>query len=119
MSRTTRPGGRDRRPGACPAAGRGMADLHPRRLMPARAQERSLMRVRAWHAQPDARSRPRWRQWLLIAGDTALALALAAVFYLATGVHYQNRLAGVALILLQTLPLALRRWRPVWVVAVG
>jgi signal transduction histidine kinase len=95
-----------------------MAGLHPRRLMPARAQERSLMRVRAWHAQPDARSRPRWRRWLLIAGDAALALALAAVFYLATGVHYQNRLAGVALILLQTLPLAFRRWRPVWVLAV-
>jgi signal transduction histidine kinase len=95
-----------------------MADLHPRRLMPARAQGRSLMRVRAWHAQPDARSRPRWRRWLLIAGDAALALALAAVFFLATGVHYQNRLAGVALILLQTLPLALRRWHPVWVLAV-
>ena len=85
MSRTTRPGGRDRGPGARPAGGRGMADLHPRRLMPARAQGRSLMRVRALQAQPDARSRPRWRRWLLIAGDAALALALAAVFFLAMG----------------------------------
>ena len=51
-------------------------------------------------------------------GDAALALALAAVFFLATGVHYDDRPVGVALILLQTLPLALRRWRPVWVLAV-
>jgi signal transduction histidine kinase len=51
-------------------------------------------------------------------GDAALALALAAVFYLATAAHYQNRPVGIALILLQTLPLALRRWRPVWVLAV-
>jgi signal transduction histidine kinase len=86
--------------------------------MPARAHGRSLMRVRALLARPDARSRPRWRRWLLIAGDAALALALAAVFYLATGVHYQNRPVGIALILLQTLPLAFRRWRPVWVLAV-
>ena len=76
------------------------------------------MRVRALQAQPDARSRPRWRRWLLIVGDAALALALAAVFFLATGVHYDDRPVGVALILLQTLPLALRRWRPVWVLAV-
>ena len=97
-----------------------MADLHPRGPMPARAQGRSLMRVRALKAQLDARSRPRWRRWLLIAGDAALALALAAVFYVATRSHYyeQNRPAGIALILLQTLPLALRRWRPVWVLAV-
>ena len=78
----------------------------------------ALMRVRALLARPDARSRPRWRRWLLIVGDAALALALAAVFYLATAVHYQNRPVGIALILLQTLPLAFRRWRPVWVLAV-
>ncbi len=88
--------------------------------MPARAHGRSLIRVQALKAQPDARSRPQWRRWLLIVGDAALALALAAVFFLATGSHYyeQNRPAGIALILLQTLPLALRRWRPVWVLAV-
>jgi signal transduction histidine kinase len=76
------------------------------------------MRVRALRAQPDARSRPRRRRWLLIAGDAALALALAAAFYLATGVHYDDRRVGIALILLQTLPLASRRWRPIWVLAV-
>jgi signal transduction histidine kinase len=47
-----------------------------------------------------------------------LALALAAVFYLATGAHYEDRSLGVALILLQTLPLAGRRWRPLSVLAV-
>ncbi len=52
------------------------------------------MRVRALRAQPDARSGPRWRRWLLVAGDAALAVALAAVFYLATGAHYDDRLAG-------------------------
>ena len=86
--------------------------------MTARAQGRSVIRVRALRAQPDARSGPRWRRWLLVAGDAALAVALAAVFYLATGVHYDDRLAGVVLILLQTLPLALRRWYPVGVLAV-
>src|SRR5947207_34649 len=104
MSRTTRPGGRDRSPGARPAAGRGMADLHPRRLVPARAQERSLMRVRAWHAQLDARSRPRWRRRLLIAGDAALALALAALAVAspASGDGPRIGAAGIALALLQT-----------------
>ena len=47
-----------------------------------------------------------------------LALSLAAVFYLATGVHYEDQNRGIALILLQTLPLALRRWHPMSVLAV-
>src|SRR5215472_7559211 len=76
------------------------------------------MRVRAWRAQPDARSGRRRRRWLLVVGDAALAVALAAAFYLATGDHYGDRLAGVALILLQTLPLAVRRRYPVGVLAV-
>src|SRR6266487_3912591 len=100
------------------SGGGGLAALLPRRLVTGWARGRSLMRVRALQAQPDARSRPRWRRWLLVAGDAALALALAAAFYLATGVHYDDRRVGVALILLQTLPLAVRRWRPVWVLAV-
>ena len=97
-----------------------MADLHPRRLMPARARGRSLMRVRALHAQPDARSRPRWRRRLLIAGDAALALALAALAVASPPPGDGPRIgaAGIALALLQTLPLAFRRWRPVWVLAV-
>src|SRR5215831_17697613 len=66
------------------------------------------MRVRAWRAQPDARSGRRRRRWLLVVGDAALAVALAAAFYLATADHYGDRLAGVALILLQTLPLGVR-----------
>jgi type II secretory pathway component PulL len=59
------------------------------------------MRVRALQAQRDARSRPRWRRWLLIAGDVALALTLAALTFLATASHYdeQNRPVGIALIL--------------------
>lgn len=51
-------------------------------------------------------------------GDAALAAALAAVFYQATGVHYEDRRVGIALILLQTLPLAVRRRYPLWVLAV-
>src|SRR5215472_44666 len=100
------------------SGGRGRADLLPRRLVTAWAQARSLMRVRALRAQPDARSRPRWRRWLLVVGDAALAVALAAAFILATGVHYDDRLAGIALILLQTLPLAVRRRYPLSVLAV-
>ena len=78
------------------------------------------MRVRAWHAQPDARSRPRWRRRLLIAGDAALALALAALAVASPAPGDGPRIgaAGIALALLQTLPLAFRRWRPVWVLAV-
>src|SRR5215469_10840002 len=76
------------------------------------------MRVRAWRAQPGAWSGPRRRRWLPVVGDAALAVALAAAFYLATGDHYADRLAGVALILLQTLPLAVRRRYPLWVLAV-
>ena len=77
------------------------------------------MRVRAWHAQPDARSRPRWRRRLLIAGDAALALALAALAVASPPPGDGPRIgaAGIALALLQTLPLAFRRWRPVWVLA--
>ena len=95
-----------------------LLESHPRRLMPAWAHERSLMGVRAWHAPPDARSGSRWRRWVLIGGDAALALALAAAFYLATGVHYEDQTRGIALILLQTLPLAVRRWHPLWVLGV-
>jgi signal transduction histidine kinase len=53
-------------------------------------------------------------------GDAALALALAALALVAaaTTAHVPNRAAGIALALLQTLPLALRRWRPVWVLAI-
>ena len=96
-----------------------MAEMHPRRLMPARARGRSLMRVRAWHAQPDARSRPRWRRRLLIAGDAALALALAALAVASPAPGDGPRIgaAGIALALLQTLPLAFRRWCPVCVLA--
>ena len=54
MSRTARAGGRDRRLGPRPARGRDMADLHPRRLMPARAHGRSLMHVRALLARAGA-----------------------------------------------------------------
>src|SRR5215471_21081724 len=76
------------------------------------------MRVRAWRAQPGTWSGRRRRRWLLVVGDAALAVALAAAFYLATGRHYGDRLAGIALILLQTLPLAVRRRYPLWVLAV-
>ena len=131
MSRTARAGGDTAQTGSLAegfgagtevdllmSGGRGLADLLPRRLVTGWARGRSLMRVRALRAQPDARSRPRRRRWLLIAGDAALALALAAAFYLATGVHYDDRRVGIALILLQTLPLAFRRWYPVGVLAV-
>jgi hypothetical protein len=73
-------------------------------------------------AQPDLRSGPRWRRWLLIAGDAALALALAAGAVAsaaaAPGAAEPDRAAGIALGLLGTLPLAVRRWRPLWVLAV-
>src|SRR5262252_1144261 len=76
------------------------------------------MRVRAWRAQPGARSGRRRRRWLPVVGDAALAVALAAAFYLATGRHYGDPRVGMALILLQTLPLAVRRRYPLWVLAV-
>src|SRR5690348_11685213 len=76
------------------------------------------MRVRAWRAQPDAWSGPRWRRWLPVVGDAVLAVALAAAFFLATGDHYGDTRVGIALILLQTLPLAVRRWYPLGVLAV-
>src|ERR1700739_4267757 len=76
------------------------------------------MRVRALRAQPDAWSGRRRRRWLLVVGDAALAVALAAVFYLATADHYGDRRVGAALIWRRRLPLAVRRWYPVWVLAV-
>jgi hypothetical protein len=82
------------------SGGGGLAALLPRRLVTGWARGRSLMRVRALQAQPDARSRPRWRRWLLVAGDAALALALAAlaVAFPAPGPPGPGRAAGVALI---------------------
>src|SRR5215468_8782123 len=82
------------------------------------------MRVRAWRAQPDAWSGRRRRRWLLVVGDATLALALAAlaVASQAPGMPMRppgsDRAVGIALAMLQTLPLAFRRWRPVWVLAV-
>ena len=97
-----------------------MADPHPGRVMPARAHGRSLMGVQALPARPHARSHPRGSRWLPIAGDAALALALAApaVVVAATAAHIENRAAAITLALLQTLPLAFRRQRPVWVLAI-
>ncbi len=73
-------------------------------------------------ARPDPRSGPRWRRWLLIAGDAALALVLAAgavaLVAAAPSQAEPDRAAGIAVALLQTLPLAFRRWRPAWVLAV-
>ena len=100
------------------SGGGGLADLLPRRLVTVWARGRSVMPVRALRAQPDARPGARWGRRLLVAGDAVLAVALAVVFYLATGVHYEDRRVGIALILLQTLPLAVRRWYPVGVLAV-
>jgi len=100
------------------SGGGGLADLLPRRLVTVWARGRSVMRVRALRAQPDARPGARWGRRLLVVGDAVLAVALAVVFYLATGVHYEDRRVGIALILLQTLPLAVRRWYPVGVLAV-
>lgn len=75
-----------------------MADPHPGRVMPARAHGRSLMGVQALPARPHARSHPRGSRWLPIAGDAALALALA------TTAHVPNRPDAITLALLQTLP---------------
>src|SRR5262249_27820277 len=65
----------------------------------------------SWTAQPDPRSRLRWRRRLLIVGDAALALALAAgAVAMAVPVPPgPDRAGGIALALLQTLPLAVRR----------
>src|SRR5215472_13756161 len=52
------------------------------------------MRVRAWRAQPGAWSGRRRRRWLLVVGDAALAVALAAAFYLATLDHYGDTRCG-------------------------
>jgi len=72
-------------------------------------------------AQPGARSRLRWRRRLLAVGDAALALALAALAFPPTvgaPPPGSDRAVGIALALLQTLPLAWRRWRPLWVLAI-
>ena len=90
----------------------GTAPMSPRQT--AALKETALSRT----AQPDPRSRPRWRRWLLIAGDAALALALAAVAVAEPWPPGPGRAVGIALALLQTLPLAVRRWRPVGVLAV-
>jgi len=83
-----------------------MADPHPGRVMPARAHGRSLMGVQALPARPHARSHPRGSRWLPIAGDAALALALAApaVVAAATAAHVPNRPDAITLALLQTQP---------------
>jgi hypothetical protein len=123
-SRTTRAGGAVRAGDLAEgvdllvSGGGGLAGLLRRRLVTVWARGRSVMRVRAWRAQPDARPGARWGRWLLAVGDAVLAVALAVVFYLATGVHYEDRRVGIALILLQTLPLAVRRRYPVGVLAV-
>jgi len=80
-----------------------MADPHPGRVMPARAHGRSLMGVQALPARPHARSHPRGSRWLPIAGDAALALALAAPAVVAAA-HVPNRPDAITLALLQTLP---------------
>jgi signal transduction histidine kinase len=73
-------------------------------------------------ARGDPRSGPRRRRRLLIAGDAALALVLAAgAVALVTAAPSEAEpywAAGIAVALLQTLPLAFRRWRPLWVLAV-
>ena len=76
------------------------------------------MRVRAWRAQLDAWSGRRRRRWLLVVGDATLALALAAWAVAMTVPPGPGRAAGVALALLGTLPLAVRRRYPVGVLAV-
>ena len=90
----------------------GTAPMSPRQTAALRETALSLS------AQPDPRSRPRWRRWLLVAGDAALALALAAMAVAEPWPPGPGRAAGIALALLQTLPLAVRRWRPVGVLAV-
>ena len=90
----------------------GTAPMSPRQTAALKETALSLP------AQPDPRSRPRWRRWLLIAGDAALALALAAVAVAEPWPPGPGRAVGIALALLQTLPLAVRRWRPVGVLAV-
>jgi signal transduction histidine kinase len=94
----------------------GTAPLPPRET--AAIKETAMSRP----AQPDPRSGPRRRRRLLIAGDAALALVLAAgaVALAAAGPSKAEPYwaAGIAVALLQTLPLAFRRWRPVWVLAV-
>ena len=91
----------------------GTATMSPREPVAMKETAMSLP------AQPDPRSRPRRRRRLLIVGDAALALALAAlaVALAATGPPVPDRAAGIIFALLQTLPLAFRRWRPVWVLA--
>jgi signal transduction histidine kinase len=51
-------------------------------------------------------------------GDAALALVLAAGTVAVAVPPGPHRAAGIALALLQTLPLAVRRWRPAWVLAI-
>ena len=79
------------------------------------------MHMQALRRQRNARSRPgRSRWWFPILGDSALAVFLAALAVVAvvSGPPVAHRPAIIALALLQTLPLAFRRRRPVWVLAV-
>jgi signal transduction histidine kinase len=91
-------------------------------LMPPRETVAIKETAMSRSARGDPRSGPRRRRRLLIAGDAALALVLAAgAVALVTAAPSEAEpywAAGIAVALLQTLPLAFRRWRPLWVLAV-
>jgi signal transduction histidine kinase len=78
------------------------------------------MHMQALLHQRNPRSRSGGSRWLLILGDSALALFLAALGVVAavSGPPVPHGPAVIALALLQTLPLAFRRRRPAWVLAV-
>ena len=78
------------------------------------------MHMDALQRQRNAWSRSGGSRWLLILGDSALALFLAALGVVAavSGPPVPHGPAVIALALLQTLPLAFRRRRPVWVLAI-
>src|SRR5258708_34469813 len=78
------------------------------------------MHMEALRRQRNARSGPGGSRRLLVLGDSALALFLAALGVVAavSGPPVPHGPAVTALALAQTLPLAFRRRRPVWVLAV-